>query len=53
MNYPGEAIICKGRVTKKYVADGEHYVECSLWAENARGEKTVTGMTVVIVPARG
>ncbi|MFC2008354.1 MaoC/PaaZ C-terminal domain-containing protein [Chloroflexota bacterium] len=53
MNYPGEAIICKGRITKKYVEDGEHYVECSLWAENARGEKTVTGMAVVIMPVRG
>ena len=52
MNYPGEAIICQGRVTKKYVEDGEHYVECSLWAENAKREKTVTGMAVVIMPAR-
>ena len=52
MNYPGEAIICKGRVIKKYVEGGEHYVECSLWAENAGGEKTVTGMAVVIMPAR-
>ena len=53
MNYPGEAIICKGRVTKKYVEGGEHYIECSLWAENPKGEKTVTGMAVVIMPARG
>ncbi len=53
MNYPGEAIICRGRVSKKYVEDGEHYVECSLWAENANGEKTVTGMAVAIIPARG
>ena len=53
MNYPGEPVICKGKVTKKYVTDGEHYVECSLWAENAKGEKTVTGSTIVIMPARG
>ncbi len=53
MNYPGEAIICKGRVSKKYVEGGEHYVVCSLWAENAEGEKTVTGSAVVIMPARG
>ncbi len=52
MNYPGEAIICKGRVSKKYVEGGEHYVECSLWAENTKGEKTVTGTTVVVMPAR-
>ena len=53
MNYPGEAIICKGKVSKKYVENGEHYVECSLWVENDKGEKTVTGMVVVIMPARG
>ena len=53
MNYPGETIICKGRVSKKYVAEGRHYVECSLWAENAKGEKTVTGRAVVIMPTRG
>ncbi len=53
MNYPGEAIICKGMVIKKYMGNGEHYAECRLWAENAKGEKTVTGMAVVIMPARG
>ena len=52
MNYPGEAITCKGRVNKKYVAAGEHCVECSLWAENASGEKTVTGTAVIMLPAR-
>jgi acyl dehydratase len=53
MNYPGEAIICKGRVSKKYIEGDEHYVECSLWAENAKAEKTVTGTAVVIMTARG
>ena len=53
MNYPGEDIICRGRINKKYVTDGEHLLECSLWAENAKGEKTVTGMALVVMPARG
>ena len=53
MNYPGETIICKGKVIRKYAEGGEHYVECSLWAENAKGEKTVTGMAVVVMPASG
>ncbi|MFC1871235.1 MaoC/PaaZ C-terminal domain-containing protein [Chloroflexota bacterium] len=51
MNYPG-TIVCKGVVKKKYTDNGEHFVECSLWAENAGGEKTVTGTAVVVVPAR-
>ncbi len=53
MNFPGEALICKGKVNKKYVEDGEHYVECSLWAENVKEEKTVSGMAVIIMPSRG
>jgi acyl dehydratase len=53
MNFPGEALTCKGKVTNKYVEDGEHYVECSLWAEDGKGEKTVPGTAVVIVPSRG
>jgi acyl dehydratase len=53
MNYPGEVITLRGKVTKKYVADGQHCVECSLWAENPKGEKTASGTVVVILPFRG
>jgi len=53
MNYPGEALTCQGKVTKKYVEGGEHYVECSLWVENPKGEKTVSGKAIVILPSRG
>lgn len=52
MNFPGEAIVCQGKVSKKYVENGEHYIECNIWAENAKGEKTVTGKAIVIIPAR-
>ena len=53
MNFPGEAITCQGKVSKKYIENGEHYLECHIWAENARGEKTVTGKALVSLPARG
>jgi len=53
MNYPGEALTCQGKVTKKYVEDGKHYVECSLWVENPKGEKTVSGKAIVVLPSRG
>ena len=52
MNYPGESLICKGKVTKKYVEHGEHCVECSIWIENPKGEKTVSGTAAVILPSR-
>jgi acyl dehydratase len=53
MSYPGEAITCKGKITRKYVQDGEHFVECSLWAENPKSEKTASGKAMVILPSRG
>lgn len=53
MNYPGEALTFRGRVAKKYVEGGEHCVECSLWVENAKGEKTASGMAIVVLPSRG
>ena len=53
MNFPGETLSCRGKVTKKYIEDGEHCLECNLWVENTKGEKTVSGRAIVVVPARG
>ena len=53
VNFPGQALICKGKANKKYVEDGEHYIECNLWVENAKGEKTISGKALVTLPARG
>jgi len=52
MNYPGEAVTLRGRVIGKYIKNGEHLVECSLWAENPKGEKTASGTAVVVLPSR-
>ena len=49
---PGEDLFCKGKATKKYVENGEHYVECEIWAENAKGERCTTGTALVTLPAR-
>ena len=53
VNFPGEALICKGKVSKKHIEDGEHYIECNLWVENIKGEKTISGKALVTLPARG
>ncbi len=53
MNFPGEALTCKGTVTKKYTEDGQHFVRCNIWAENPRGEKTISGTATITLPARG
>ena len=52
MNFPDEALICRGKVNKKYIENVEHYVECSIWAENMKGEKTVSGKAIIIMQSR-
>ncbi|MBI2847400.1 MAG: dehydratase [Chloroflexi bacterium] len=52
MDFPGEPITCKGKVTEKYVKNGKRYVECEIWVENGRGEKTTPGNATVILPSR-
>ena len=49
---PGDILTCKGKVTKKYEEDGQHFVECEIWEENQRGEVLVPGRAVVVLPSR-
>ena len=53
MDIPGDALTCKGTVTKKYVEGDEHLVACDIWLENSKGEKTTPGTAVVALPSRG
>ena len=52
MDFPGQELLCKGKVTKKYIKDGEHFVECEVWTENPKGDKTSPGSAVVVLPSR-
>ena len=49
----GETWQCKGKVTKKYAEDGEHYVDCNIWVENGKGEITTPGKATVVLPSKG
>jgi hypothetical protein len=49
----GETWTCKGKVTKKYVENDEHLVDCDIWIENGKGENTTPGKATVVLPARG
>ena len=49
----GDTWWCKGKVTKKYIESNEHYVECEIWVENAKGETTTPGKAVAVLPSRG
>ncbi len=53
MDVPGDTLTCKGKVTKKYVEGDEHLVECEIWLENSKGEKTTPGTAVVVLPSKG
>jgi len=48
----GETWQCKGKVTKKYVEDGEHYVDCNIWVENEKSEVTTPGRATVSLPSK-
>ena len=49
----GETWWCKGKVTKKYDEDEEHYVDCDIWIENGKGEVTTKGSATVALPSKG
>ena len=53
MDVPGDTLTCRGKVTKKYVEGDEHLVECNIWLENGKGEKTTPGSAVVVLPSKG
>jgi hypothetical protein len=44
--------VCKGTVVKKYAEGRDHLVDCEIWLENAKGEKTTIGSASVILPSR-
>ncbi len=52
MDVPGDTLTCKGTVTRKYVQDGLHMVDCQIWLENGKGERTTHGSATVVLPSR-
>ena len=50
MDFPGDTLTCRGKITNSYVKGGENYIELELWTENQRGEKTTQGIAVVTLP---
>jgi hydroxyacyl-ACP dehydratase HTD2-like protein with hotdog domain len=50
--YVNEPLICKGTVTRAWVANEQGYAECEIWAENAQGAKLTLGNATVILPRK-
>ena len=58
---PGSFIISKlvyltkwfnGKVTNKYIENGEHLGDCESWAENQRKETNTNGWATIWLPSR-
>lgn len=50
--FPGEKLLCKGKVTKKYSKDGQNLVELEIWVENPAGQKITPGTAIVALPSK-
>ncbi|MBI2329462.1 MAG: MaoC family dehydratase N-terminal domain-containing protein [Chloroflexi bacterium] len=51
-NMVGDTTWCQGKVVKKYLENGEHLVDIDCWAENQRGEVTLSGPATVRLPTK-
>jgi acyl dehydratase len=52
MDQPGTKVVARGKVSKKYTDGGHNLVDCEIWLENAKGEKTTPGSATVMLPSR-
>lgn len=48
MDFPGNTMIIKGKVTRKYEKNGEKCLDLSVWVENDEGKITTPGSAVVV-----
>ena len=51
-NLVGDTTRCRGVVSSKRIENGKGYVDCSVWCENQRGQRTIVGSATVILPLR-
>jgi hypothetical protein len=52
MDYPGQDLRCRGKVTEISTDDGEGRVGLDIWIENPSGEVTTPGTATVCLPSR-
>jgi acyl dehydratase len=41
--WPGDTLVCKGRVSDRHSQDGRYFLELDVWAENQKGELVIKG----------
>ena len=47
MVWPGDTVVCKGRVTDRWGDNGRYFAEIDLWAENQKGELVLRGQSQI------
>ena len=52
MNLFGDTLTLKGKVTDKYVKDGDHYVDADVWCETDREGVTTPCKATIILPTK-
>ena len=52
MDVPGDTILGKGIITRKYISNGCHLIDCEIWLENPDGEKTTPGTATFELPIK-
>ncbi|MGV3619766.1 MAG: MaoC/PaaZ C-terminal domain-containing protein [Archangium sp.] len=43
MLWPGDVLVCKGRVADRHGQEGKYFLELDVWAENQKGELAIRG----------
>ena len=51
--FPDDVLICRGTIIRTYRENDEALVDCTIWQENQKGEKTLLGEATFILPERG
>jgi acyl dehydratase len=47
--WPGDTLVCRGRVADRWGQDGKYFIEVDVWAENQKGELAVRGSVTLKV----
>jgi len=50
--FPDDILSCRGTVLRTWRERGEALVDCSIWQENQKGEKTLVGEATFALPER-
>lgn len=50
--FPGQKLLMKGKVTKKYQQGGENLVDLEIFVENPQGQKITPGSATVALPKK-